>query len=99
GSEGMSFGWLNYELIESKEIKDHFNPVGGEERFWLGPEGGQFSIYFEKDKSFEFDNWFVPAAIDTEAFNMTDKQPASVVFKKEINLVNYSGTKFDLEVL
>ena len=49
---GPSFGWLNYQLIESGEIKEHFNPVGGEERFWLGPEGGQFSIYFKPGTSF-----------------------------------------------
>jgi hypothetical protein len=27
----------------------HINVFGGEDRFWLGPEGGQFSIFFAKD--------------------------------------------------
>ncbi|WP_298288831.1 DUF6786 family protein [uncultured Lutibacter sp.] len=98
GDEGMSFGWLNYDLIASKKIEEHFNPTGGEERFWLGPEGGQFSIYFEKDKSFEFENWYVPAAIDTEGFNVIKQNENSVAFQKEMNLINYSGTKFHLEV-
>jgi len=40
-----SFGWLNYEAIASKEIKPHINVYGGEERFWMGPEGGQFAIF------------------------------------------------------
>ena len=47
GEHGTSFGWLNYELIASKEVKEHINPTGGEDRFWLGPEGGQYSIYFK----------------------------------------------------
>ncbi|TDU39798.1 hypothetical protein BXY82_1829 [Gelidibacter sediminis] len=98
GEEGMSFGWLNYDLISSKETKNHFNPTGGEERFWLGPEGGQFSIYFAKDKSFEFENWYVPASIDTEAFTVIEQNDHSVLFKKEMNLVNYSGTKFNIDV-
>lgn len=98
GDEGMSFGWLNYDLISSKETKEHFNPTGGEERFWLGPEGGQFSIYFEKDKSFEFDNWYVPASIDTDAFNVSERNQESVSFQKEMNLTNYSGTKFNIDV-
>jgi len=98
GNEGMSFGWLNYELIGSKETKEHFNPTGGEERFWLGPEGGQYSIYFGKDKSFEFENWYVPSVIDTEAFKVLEQAKKSVSFQKEMNLINYSGTKFNIDV-
>ena len=96
---GFSFGWMNYDLIESGEILEHINPVGGEERFWIGPEGGQFSIYFEKDKEFVFDNWFVPAPLDTDTFKIVSQNETKASFKKEMSLVNYSGTEFDLEVL
>ncbi|HEY7820564.1 MAG TPA: DUF6786 family protein, partial [Vicinamibacteria bacterium] len=41
GTDGPSFGWLNREAIASKERKPHINVFGGEDRFWLGPEGGQ----------------------------------------------------------
>src|SRR5215216_1019532 len=34
GDSGVSFGWINYQLIESNQKKAQFNPVGGEERFW-----------------------------------------------------------------
>ncbi|WP_422084157.1 DUF6786 family protein [Ulvibacterium sp.] len=95
---GPSFGWLNYRLIESGEIKEHFNPVGGEERFWLGPEGGQFSIYFKPGTSFEFENWYVPKELDTEPFEVTDKSTNQVSFKKRMSLLNYSGNTFDLTV-
>ena len=27
-------------------LEDHIYVFGGEERFWLGPEGGQFAIFF-----------------------------------------------------
>ena len=47
GSKGISFGWLNHELIASGKPAEHINAFGGEERFWLGPEGGQFSIYVD----------------------------------------------------
>src|SRR5258706_8229570 len=60
GDNGTSFGWLNYDLIASKQKKSQFNPVGGEERFWIGPEGGQFSIYFKKGDSFNISHWQVP---------------------------------------
>ena len=47
GENGLSFGWINHELIASAKTLKQINPVGGEERFWFGPEGGQFSIFFK----------------------------------------------------
>ena len=46
GDAGLSFGWINRELIASGKLQPHINVFGGEDRFWLGPEGGQFSIFF-----------------------------------------------------
>ncbi|HWI59096.1 MAG TPA: DUF6786 family protein, partial [Bacillota bacterium] len=46
GDAGASFGWINRELIASGKLQPHINVFGGEDRFWLGPEGGQFSIFF-----------------------------------------------------
>lgn len=58
GIEGTSFGWINYELIRSGKVNNQFNPYGGEERLWLGPEGGPFSIYFAKGKDQVYANWW-----------------------------------------
>lgn len=98
GDEGNSYGWINYDLIKSGEMLEHMNGFGGEERFWLGPEGGQFSIFFKKGVSFDFENWFTPKEIDTEAFKLISKTDKSASFEKEMSLENYSGTKFDLKV-
>ena len=96
GDHGTSFGWLNYDLIASGEKKSQFNPVGGEERFWLGPEGGQYSLYFHQGDSFRINYWQVPPVIDTEAFEVKESTSSSVTFTKQTSLVNYSGTTFDL---
>lgn len=98
GDDGFSFGWINYDLIKQQKFVKHFNPFGGEERFWIGPEGGQFSVYFEKNKAFVFDNWFVPEEIDTKPFSLVSQDENSVQFKKAMHLTNYSGTNFELEV-
>ena len=98
GNKGISFGWVNHKLIASGKTAAHINAVGGEERFWLGPEGGQFSIYFKKGTEFKFDNWFVPKEIDTEPFELVSSTSSEAVFKKEMHLENYSGNKFDLTV-
>ncbi|OQX97792.1 MAG: hypothetical protein B6I20_11960 [Bacteroidetes bacterium 4572_117] len=98
GNEGNSYGWINYELIKSGEVLEHMNGFGGEERFWLGPEGGQFSIFFKKGVSFDFENWFTPKEIDTEAFKLVSNTDKSASFEQDMNLENYSGTKFSLKV-
>lgn len=98
GNKGPSFGWINHELIASKQPSEHMNAVGGEERFWLGPEGGQFSIYFKKGVEFKFENWYVPKEIDTEPFELVSSTKNEAVFKKQIHLENYSDNKFDLTV-
>ncbi len=99
GDNGFSFGWINHDLIASGKTVKHINVFGGEERFWIGPEGGQYSIYFAEGKDFVFENWFVPASIDTEPFQVVDKSETTVTFNKDMHLVNYSGTQFDLNIV
>jgi len=98
GPNGLSFGWINRELIASGEFVKHMNPFGGEDRFWLGPEGGQFSIFFAKGVPFDLEHWFTPAVIDTEAWTLSAKTAHSAIFEKNMHLTNYSGTQFDLRV-
>lgn len=98
GHEGKSFGWINYKLIESGVVSSQFNPYGGEERLWLGPEGGPFSIYFPKGVEQVFTKWVVPPVLDTEAYEVRDQQPGSVTFVKNTVLANASGTEFQIGI-
>lgn len=98
GENGLSIGWINKELVASGETLPHFNPYGGEDRFWLGPEGGQFSIFFKKESPFDLTNWYTPSAIDTEPFELVTKNMDNLTLRKSIQLINYSGTRLDLEV-
>jgi len=97
GAEGPSLGWINYELIASGEIQKHINAFGGEDRFWLGPEGGQFSIFFKKDDPFDLEHWQTPPQIDSEPFFIVEQSMDRVLFKKEMELKNYSNTVFKLK--
>lgn len=98
GDSGISFGWLNYSLIGGAEKKKQFNPFGGEERLWLGPEGGQYSIYFKGGDSFNINHWQVPALIDTVTFTLDQFSRSSATFTKKSQLTNYSGTVFDINI-
>ncbi len=98
GLSGISYGWINYKAIESDSIKPHINPYGGEDRIWLGPEGGQFSVYFAPGVPFTFENWQVPKAFDTEPFDLVSHNRGEASFEKKIELMNYSGTAFNLKI-
>jgi len=98
GDSGISFGWLNYDLLSSGEKKKQFNPVGGEERFWLGPEGGQYSIYFKKDEPFDYAHWQVPALIDTIPYKIEHSDNNAAKFSLSSSVTNYSGKTFHLDI-
>jgi len=98
GDDGKSFGWINYKFIESGKKDPQFNVYGGEERFWLGPEGGPYSIYFKEGVSQVYENWVVPSIIDTEAFDISSIDSESVKFIKEASLTNASGTEFRIGI-
>lgn len=105
--EGVGFGWINKKVIEAgflteKErkgsLEDQIYIFGGEERFWLGPEGGQFSIFFKLEDKFEFSNWKTPAVIDTDAFTLVSKTESVAKFEHSCELINKSGTVFKMGI-
>ncbi len=98
GEGGISYGWINYKLISSGEVDKQFNPVGGEERFWLGPEGGPFSIYFKPGDEQVYENWLVPPVIDTESYDIASVDSKSVRFTKNALIANASGTEFNVGI-
>lgn len=98
GLSGRSYGWINHALISSGEYEPHINAYGGEERFWMGPEGGQFALFFEKGKPFTFANWQTPGLLDTAVFDTDYVQPAAAGFSKTGTLHNYSGTPFTVAI-
>lgn len=98
GDSGLSFGWVNNNLIASGKLLKHINAFGGEERLWLGPEGGQYSIFFDKGKEFTFENWQTPAFIDTKPFAITSQTDTSVTFECDEVIENYSGTFFSIGI-
>ena len=98
GDAGKSYGWMNYDLIKSGKLVSHMNPFGGEDRFWLGPEGGQYALYFKKGDPFDFDHWQTPALIDTDSFEVVSTDSTQATFRKPATLTNYQGFTFQFEI-
>ncbi|TKG93726.1 hypothetical protein EYV94_15895 [Puteibacter caeruleilacunae] len=96
GDKGYSFGWINYDLIASGEFLPHCNNFGGEDRYWIGPEGGQYSIFFKNGDPYDLDHWQTPAPIDTESWKVLEHNAEKAVLKKDMELLNNSGYTFKL---
>ncbi len=98
GPRDIGNGWINHELVASGEKKKHIHVFGGEDRFWLGPEGGQYALYFPPGAPFEFAHWQTPALIDTEAYDVVARTDSSVSFGKDAELVNWSKARFTFRI-
>ncbi len=102
---GPSFGWIKRDIIaegikpedQRTGLQKHIHIFGGEERFWLGPEGGPFALFFPPKVPQAFENWKTPALLDTEAFSpIGTPADKSARFQKEASLTNRAGTTFNL---
>lgn len=98
GLEELSFGWIGREALASGVNNPHMNSFGGEDRFWLGPEGGQFSVFFKKGDPFDLAHWWTPPAVNEGGFDVVAQEADRIHLRKTIRLENYSGTAFDLTV-
>jgi hypothetical protein len=98
GPAATSYGWANEELIASGKVQPHINALGGEDRIWLGPEGGQFSIFFAKGDPFDLAHWQTPPLVDSEPWEVREQTARVVTLRHRGRLVNYSGSVFDVQL-
>jgi hypothetical protein len=98
GASGASFGWINRAFISAGKRVPHMNVFGGEDRFWLGPEGGQYALYFPQGAEFDLDHWQVPEALDWGPWPVTSTTRSEVRLAKDVQLQNYAGFAFDARI-
>src|SRR4051812_40997076 len=98
GDDAPSFGWVGRAAIESGQKQPHMNVFGGEDRFWLGPEGGQYGLFFKRGDPFDLAHWQTPEAFDWGPWDVASRSATEVTFKKQMALVNDSGTPVSVTV-
>ena len=96
--DGPSFGYIHRAVIAAGTRDPHMNVFGGEDRFWLGPEGGQYALYFPPGAPFEFASWHVPEPFDWGAWPVAERGPNEVRFLQTMVLTNYAGTQLSIGV-
>lgn len=97
-AEEASLGFVNRSFIQAGKTGTAFDNYGGEDRFWLGPEGGQYALYFAPGKPFAFENWQTPSAFQEGAWEERARGAGSVTFGRSLSLENYAKTRLDLDV-
>ncbi len=94
-----STGLVPQKTISEGEAHEHFNNFGGLDRFWIGPEAGQYGVYFPKGaKELTRDNWQVPASFDKGAFEVMEKTEQRILLRKKIDVTNLLGVEFETMV-
>lgn len=103
GPTGTSFGYINRkyikEFIEAGKTNPHFNNIGAEERMWLCPEGGQYSLWFKHGVKQELANWFTPPAFNVGAWRAVTITKDSVEMIVPMKFENTAETQFSLDVV
>ena len=98
GMEGISLGFVNYKFFDAGVVDEHMNGFGGENRLWLGPEGGQYSIFFAPGAEQNVDNWHTPKPIDIEPWEVKNASEKQVEMAKYMELKNFKGNVLNIEV-
>ena len=97
GPGGPSYGWIHYPAFDGA-LNPHMNAYGGENRLWLGPEGGPYSLFFQPGDSMVFDHWKTPAAFDSEPWTVQSRTSTSISLHKDMRLPDYKGATLALSV-
>lgn len=98
GAGKPSLGFINRQFIEAGQTGTAFDNYGGEDRFWLGPEGGQYGLYFPPSKPFSFEFWQTPHAMQEGAWQARAESETSITYAHAFSVINYEQRVFKVEV-
>jgi hypothetical protein len=95
---GPSLGWVNCDFVAEGKHVPAFNNYGGEDRFWLGPEGGQFGLFFSLGLNQVVQNWLTPPELNAGAFRVESSDASSCRLSRRVRVTNAAETSLDLDV-
>jgi hypothetical protein len=96
--DALSLGFVNRAFIESGRTGTDFDNYGGEDRFWLGPEGGQHGLFFAPGAPFELDAWQVPGGLQEGTWTVRTQGERVIDLSRSMTLASRSGARFDVAV-
>ena len=98
GMAGNSCGWYNRELLKNGNPVGKLARLGGEGRFWFGPEIGKYSIFFDPGAEQVAENIQISQALDSVRFRVTTKTDHELQCEGEMKIRNANGYIFNVEI-
>jgi hypothetical protein len=96
--DAPSLGFVNRPFIAAGRAGTAFDNYGGEDRFWLGPEGGQHGLYFAPGAPFALDAWQVPRALQEGVWTVEKASEQAIELSRSMTLTSRSGSRFEVAV-
>lgn len=91
GEDSPSIGWIDRALMADEKHDLSTGQSGGEDRFWVGPQGGDFSVFFPDGAAQNEENWRIPAALASEPWTLTARTRTQAKFEKSAEFKNFKG--------
>ena len=99
GPDGPSFGFLHREFIAAGKLDPRWNNYGGEDRMWLSPEGGQYSLWFKPGQAQTLENWYTPPALNDGPFQvLPESSDRGCRLSRPMHFENASNASIDVQV-
>ena len=95
-----SVGYVSLREIEAGPRDVPWNNYGGLDRFWVGPETGEFGIFFKPGVKLEMENWRVPEDLNKGGMKKVESevdQEGVITLTKNMTFRNFSGTEFQIK--
>jgi len=97
-SDAPGLGFVHRKFFEDGKTGTAFDNYGGEDRFWLGPEGTKFSLYFAPGKPLAFDHWQTPQAFNEGGWDISEQTASRVAMRHPMKITSHSGAVFEVSV-
>ncbi len=96
--DGPGLGFVNRPVVAHPDPDAAFVNFGGVERFWLGPEGGPWALFFDADAPQDREHWRTPEDLQHGGFAVVARDDRRVAMERELSVTNALGTRFDARV-
>jgi hypothetical protein len=97
-AHGASLGFVHRAFFDAGRTGTPFDNYGGEDRFWLGPEGGQYGLYFPPGAPFAIGSWQTPHAMQEGEWDVKSRDATHVTFARTMHVESWSHATFDVAV-
>lgn len=98
--DGTEAAWLDRRAIAAGYgTPARFHNFGGQDRIWLGPEGGPFGYFFAPGAKCEPDAWRAPRLIDRGSWRLLTRDRLGARMRLEGTIVDASGGRMRVRIV